>query len=328
MPERWLTEIQKIGRMEPIPDLLERAEHGPSLPQPGPRPASRVAAALFAVAITIVVAWVAYAVVSGAGGRQPFGNNAGDFKAIWPETSFAEARQAQARVDAGDPAMQWRTKAVSVAFRFGQVVLGWSNPIAGVTTTNDPDTVIVSLHGPDASCQAEACSSPAPQTIVTLTLRQLVRSGDGGIWSITGSNPTEPMVALPKVPTCPLASKTPSPHLEISTGPVSKAAFTTSCYYAPADTSLNVSFSNELVPLVKGPGVSASLSIYRTQAEAIAISTEEQSVTSLSRNAIFEGDPVQAPGTITYKVPPLPAGTYYIQSDELADHLAATLVVQ
>jgi len=46
MPERWLTEIQKIGEMEPIPDSLARAEHGPSLPQPGPRAASRAAAGL------------------------------------------------------------------------------------------------------------------------------------------------------------------------------------------------------------------------------------------------------------------------------------------
>ncbi len=89
-----------------------------------------------------------------------------------------------------------------------------------------------------------------------------------------------------------------------------------------------MTFSNELVPLDKGPGVSASLSIYRSQADAIAISAEEQSVTVRSENALFKGHRVQAPGTVTYSVPPLPAGTYYIQSDELAAHLAATLVVQ
>ncbi|MDP9317971.1 MAG: hypothetical protein M3O94_02625 [Actinomycetota bacterium] len=282
--------------------------------------------------IAIAAVWMAYAAFNGAPGRHPLSNNSTNFRAIWPETSIVEAHHAQARVDEGDPSVQWRTKAVSVAFRFAQVVLGWSHPIAGVTTTNDPDTVIVSLHGPDASCHAQACSSPSPQTIVTLTLRQLVRSGEGGIWSITSSDPPEPMLALPKVPICPPVSlpisRTPSFKLDIVMGLGSKAAFTASCYYAPADTRLSVTFSNELVPLDKGPGASVGISIYRTQADAITISTEEQSVSVLGNNAIFRGDRVQAPGTVTYSVPPLPAGTYYIQSDQLAAHLAATLVVQ
>jgi hypothetical protein len=186
MPERWLAEIQKIGRMEPSPDLLERVEHGPSLPDPGPRPASRMAAALVAVVIAIAGGWMVYAAFINASGRPPLGNNATDFtSATWPETSLTEAQQVQARVDAGDPAVQWRTDEAAVALRFGRAVLGWSNPISGTTTTNDPDTVIVSLHGPDASCQGEACSSLSPQRIVTLTLRRLVRLGDGGIWSVT-----------------------------------------------------------------------------------------------------------------------------------------------
>jgi hypothetical protein len=186
MPERWLAEMQKIGRMEPSLDLVERAEHGPSLPDPGARPGSRVAAALVAVVIAVAGGWMAYTAFSDSGGRQPLGNSASDFTSTtWPETSLAEAQQVQARVDAGDPAVQWRTDEAAVALRFGRVVLGWSNPIAGATATNDPDIVVVSLHGPDASCEGKACSSPAPQSIVTLTLQRLVRPGDGGIWSVT-----------------------------------------------------------------------------------------------------------------------------------------------
>lgn len=71
MPERWLAEMRKIGRMEPIPDLLERAEDGPSLPEPGPRPTSRVGAALLALVITIAGGWMAYAALRDTGGRQP-----------------------------------------------------------------------------------------------------------------------------------------------------------------------------------------------------------------------------------------------------------------
>lgn len=192
MPERWLTEIQKIGRMEPIPDdLLERAERGPFLAEPGPRPTSRLAAALLAVVIMIAGGWMAYAALSGTGGRQPLGDGAPDFIATWPETSLTEAQQVQARVDAGDPAVQWRNDPANVGLHFSRAVLGWSTTIAGETVTSDPDTIIVSLHGPDASCTLDGCSIPSPQSTVTLTLRRLVRSGDG-IWSVTAVDGAEP----------------------------------------------------------------------------------------------------------------------------------------
>ena len=41
---------------------------------------------------------------------------------------------------------------------------------------------------------------------------------------------------------------------------------------------------------------------------------------------IFSGEVVQGPGTIAYQVPPLPAGTYYLQSDYLPDRVYGTLV--
>ncbi len=193
MTERWLTEVKKIGQMEPTENLLERAEHGPSLPEPGPRPTSRMAAALIAVVVAMAGGWLAFNAFSGAGERQSLGNGATDFKATtWPETSLEQAQQVQTRVDGGDPAVQWRTDPASVAFRYGQQVLGWSHPLAGETTTDDPDTIIVSLHGPNASCQVGACSFPSPQTIMTMTLRRLVRSGDGGIWSVTAVDGAEP----------------------------------------------------------------------------------------------------------------------------------------
>jgi hypothetical protein len=119
MPERWLTEMQKIGRMRPLSDVLERAEHGPSLPDPGPRPTSRVAAALVAIVITIAGAWTAYAALTDTRGRQPLSDGATDFTATWPETTLTEAQQVQARVDAGDPAVQWRKDPAGVALRFG-----------------------------------------------------------------------------------------------------------------------------------------------------------------------------------------------------------------
>ena len=199
MPERWLTEMRKIGRMEPFEDLLERAERGPSLPEPGSRPATRMAVALFAVAIAVAGSWLAFRALTGTGDAQPMSGGTADFSAMWPETSLLEAQQVQALADVGDPEVQWRTDAATVAVRFAHVVLGWSDPMAGVTATDDPDTVSVSLHGPDASCQGAACSDPQlRQTIVTVTLQRLVRQGDGGIWSVIAVDGSqEPSVPVP-----------------------------------------------------------------------------------------------------------------------------------
>jgi hypothetical protein len=192
MPERWLAEIQKIGRMEPTSDdLMERAERGPFLAEPRARTTSRLTAGLFAVVIIVAGGWMAYAALSGTGGQQPLGDGASEFVALWPETSFADAQQVQALVDAGDATVQWRTDPSAVALHYGRDVLGWSIPLASETAANDPDIITVSVHGLSPSCEGHACSAP-PQPGVTLTLQRLVRSGDGGIWSVTAVDSDEP----------------------------------------------------------------------------------------------------------------------------------------
>jgi hypothetical protein len=182
MPERWLAEVQKVERLRPIPDLLARAEAGPTMPEPAPRPRSRFAAGLLAVFVAIAGGWAAYNALA-AGGETA--TNVGTSSVGWPDASIADAEQVQARVDSGDPDAQWRTEAAAVALRYGHSVLGWPDPLAALEATSDPDTVIVSLHGPDASCTGAGCDTPSPQTIVTLTLQRLTRFGAGGIWSVT-----------------------------------------------------------------------------------------------------------------------------------------------
>jgi hypothetical protein len=190
MPERWLTELGKIDRMGPSLDLLERAEGGPFLPEPRSRPAARVTAAIVALLVAVAGGWVAFDALRGTDGvdKRPAGDPDA-FSALWPETSLADAHQIQAHVDAGDPEVQWRTDAGGVALQYAKEVLGWPDPIAGATTTDDPDSVIVSLHGPDASCEGAECQEPQPpQSMVNVTLQRLVRAGEGGIWSITAVN--------------------------------------------------------------------------------------------------------------------------------------------
>ena len=166
----------------------ERAEAKPSLPDLGPRPLARATVALVAVVVAALGIWGAFAGFRDAGsaGHGP-GTDSEAFVALWPETSFAEAQQVQGRVDAGDPAVQWRTQAGGVALRYAEEVLGWPDPIAGVTTpADDPDSAVVSIHGPDASCQGAECKEWQPRQVTAkLTLRRLVRSGDGGTWSVT-----------------------------------------------------------------------------------------------------------------------------------------------
>jgi hypothetical protein len=190
MAERWLTELRKIDRVEPSLGLLERAEAGPFLPDTGPRPAARATIVVVALLVAAAGSWGAFAALRGtspadhgsAGGPEAFA-------ALWPETSLADARQIQARVDAGDPVVRWRTEAADVALRYAQEVLGWPEPIAGLTAPDGSDTAIVSLHGPDASCSGAECQGWQPQQIaVTVTVQRLVRSGEGGIWSVTAVN--------------------------------------------------------------------------------------------------------------------------------------------
>jgi hypothetical protein len=185
MTERWLTELRKVNWVEPSPDVLERVERGPLLPEEGPRPRARVAIVLFAVLVAVAGSWGVFAAFSTRDAdRRASAEGSDAFTALWPETSLAEAQQIQERVDAGDSRVQWRTDAGNVALQYAQDVLGWSDPIAAAAGTDDADKVIVSVHGPNASCQEAECQVES-QAIVTATLERLVRSGEGGVWSVT-----------------------------------------------------------------------------------------------------------------------------------------------
>ena len=190
MAERWLTELRKIEMVDPPPDLLERAEqHGPVLPNPGPPARLRVATLIVALLVAALGSWAAFA---GLGGieraQQRSGSGQEGFPALWPEASRAEAERVQEQVDAGELAVQWRTDAGSVALRYAHEVLHWTQPIAAVSETKDSDSVVVGLTGPDASCTGTECQDPqTPQSTVKIVLRRLIRSGEGGIWSVTAA---------------------------------------------------------------------------------------------------------------------------------------------
>jgi hypothetical protein len=190
MPERWLSQLKKIDRVEPTYALLERAGVGPFLPEPGPRPTARVWAVIVAVLVAAAGIWGAFAALRGVGDADGVaGDDRGAFAALWPETAFAEAQQVQERVDAGDPAVQWRTDGAEVAIRYAKEVLGWPDPIAGISATDDADIVSVSLFGPIASCTGAECEAQPQRIGLTINLGRLVSPGEGGIWSVTELGP-------------------------------------------------------------------------------------------------------------------------------------------
>lgn len=164
MPERWLSQLQKIDRVESTYGLLERAEAGPLLPEPGPRPTARAGAVIVAALVAVAGIWGRSRLCRGLGVADGVAReDTGAFEAVWPETSLSDAQQVQERVDAADPAVQWRTDAADVAIRYAKEVLGWPDPIAGVRATDDADIVSVSIFGPIASCTGAACEAQPQQ---------------------------------------------------------------------------------------------------------------------------------------------------------------------
>jgi hypothetical protein len=130
---------------------------------------------------------------------------------------------------------------------------------------------------------------------------------------------------LPEVPTC--APKVADSTLEIdTTGKGDPVSLTRSCYYAPSGADFKITFSNQVVS-EDGNGTLQNLSIYKSQGAGVTVSADATEVESNGTTAIFRGDTVEAPGTTTYSVPGLQAGTYWIQSDYLPGYIFATLVV-
>ena len=83
-------------------------------------------------------------------------------------------------------------------------------------------------------------------------------------------------------------------------------AFDASCLAAPANKPFTIAFNN------MDPGVPHNISIYAD---------------SSATKALFTGDLVTGPGTITYKVGALPAGTYVFRCDVHPTQMTGTFVV-
>jgi plastocyanin len=112
------------------------------------------------------------------------------------------------------------------------------------------------------------------------------------------------------------ASSTPAPPVAVPSGSVPSSvihqtagqlSFGTSTMQAPANTQFQIVFDNQ------APGVQHNVSIYTN---------------SSASHALFQGQLVAGPKTITYHVGALPAGTYFFRCDVHPAQMTGTLVVK
>jgi hypothetical protein len=105
-------------------------------------------------------------------------------------------------------------------------------------------------------------------------------------------------------------------------------SFSQSCYYAPANQSFTIDFTNPVFTLTNDSPTSLTLVISPSQNPAFEPVPGLPGVSGGSTaSAVFVGDPVTAPDTSTLSVPALAPGTYDLQLMEMPSQIA-TLVVQ
>lgn len=147
----------------------------------------RIAAGV--LALVVAAAGIGGLVVAFRGAERTVvgGPGAGAFPGIWPERTWEDAEAAQSRADAGAEA--WRLQPPSIGYRFAEEVLGWGRPgtevVVGEVATGG-DRMLLRIRRLAAPCDFRA-GDPCPPTVaeLELTVEQLIRQGEGGIWSVT-----------------------------------------------------------------------------------------------------------------------------------------------
>lgn len=104
---------------------------------------------------------------------------------IWPEVTQAALDEAQARADAGE--LDRRLDPVETAAAFATDILGWDAADVVAEETGRPriGTSLVTVSNLGLGPGLDSATSPAPETL--LTLRQLGRVGDGGVWTVASA---------------------------------------------------------------------------------------------------------------------------------------------
>src|SRR5262245_34636751 len=111
--------LERLGERAPSsPDAFERLERTRRRRERN----RRITAGAVALFVAIAGSVAAFAAFTGSE-PQPAGRSDG-FVAIWPESTYEEALEVQASVDAAGQEIQWRASPYETAYRFVDRVLG------------------------------------------------------------------------------------------------------------------------------------------------------------------------------------------------------------
>jgi hypothetical protein len=142
--------------------------------------------------------------------------------------------------------------------------------------------------------------------------------------SLQATHPRSQVVRSP-APECNPASPPYGAEVHVATLP-SDPGFDSPCYYAVSNTPLTVVLLNKTVGIEDGKAVPANISIWRQQSDALR-QNEDGALFIDGTKALFEGKHLYADRSITYRVPALPPGTYFVQDDYDPLHTFATLIL-
>jgi len=158
---------------------------------------------------------------------------------------------------------------------------------------------------------------------VVAVMVALVVAGAGVAFAATqSSNRPKQSMGNPARATCP--AEPPSTTITITTLPT-KTQFDSGCYAGVANQPLTVVFVNQTTTL-SGRSMWLSISVYPSRASADTVSSDGGEVSVNRANAIATSSEVSSGSQAEFTLPALPAGTYWIQSDDVAPIMHAQLV--
>ncbi|MGH2723491.1 MAG: hypothetical protein ACRDI0_04350 [Actinomycetota bacterium] len=156
----------------------------PRIPGPVLRRARlrRVATAVVAGAVAVGVALGGVAGLRAALVAEPpvVPGEQGPWEGIWPQDTRAEAEEAQAAADAGDPQAVWQLDGEQVIRRYGTEVLEWEE-VSFEQQPWEADALVVVI-GNCPQVATERCPFE-----IDITIERLVRTGPEGIYVVTGA---------------------------------------------------------------------------------------------------------------------------------------------
>jgi hypothetical protein len=177
-------------------------------------------------AVALIVATAGMIGVFSAFGRPgpQVAPGADGFRGIWPQPTRAEAEEAQACADAGDPGCTWQTDADAVVKRYATEELAWTDLFyvlqgigegpedieEGSTQVIDRDLDLGLLDEPGPLfVSVSECHRDGPCHGANIVLERLLRPEPAGVWSVTSAETFEHIFAEATPSPAPAPAETP-----------------------------------------------------------------------------------------------------------------------